>query len=170
MTIRSAKISDAKALIAIYAPYVENTAITFEYAVPSLSDFENRIAQTLQRFPYLVYEEEGEILGYAYASTYKDRAAYDWSCEVSIYVAEEARGKQIGTRLYDVLESQLIKMGIRNLLACITFPNDASIRFHRRRGYVTVAHLPKLGYKHQQWHDVVWMQKRCDKPLAEQKS
>lgn len=93
MTIRSAKISDAKALIAIYAPYVENTAITFEYAVPSLSDFENRIAQTLQRFPYLVYEEEGEILGYAYASTYKNRAAYDWSCEVSIYVAEEARGK-----------------------------------------------------------------------------
>ncbi len=160
MTIRSARVSDAKDLLSIYAPYVEKTAITFEYTVPSLSDFEHRISHTLTKYPYLVYEEEGHILGYAYASTYKDRAAYDWSCEVSIYIAEEARGRHIGTKLYDALESHLQAKGICNLLACITYPNDPSVQFHSQRGYQQVAHFKKIGYKGDKWHDIIWMQKR----------
>ncbi|ESV55110.1 acetyltransferase [Streptococcus agalactiae LMG 14747] len=160
MTIRSARVSDAKDLLAIYAPYVEKTAITFEYTVPSLSEFEHRISHTLTKYPYLVYEEDAHILGYAYASTYKARAAYDWSCEVSIYVAEEARGRHIGTKLYDALESHLQAKGICNLLACITYPNDPSVQFHSQRGYQQVAHFKKIGYKGDKWHDIIWMQKR----------
>ncbi|WP_438477857.1 GNAT family N-acetyltransferase [Streptococcus pluranimalium] len=160
--IRSATIDDVNELLAIYAPYVEKTAITFEYTVPSFADFENRLKQTLLKFPYLVYSEEGNILGYAYASTYKDRAAYDWSCEVSIYVAEKARGKQIGTKLYDALEKELTDIGMKNFLACITYPNDASIAFHQKRGYEKVAHFTKIGYKFDKWHDMIWMQKRVE--------
>ncbi|MEQ9764026.1 GNAT family N-acetyltransferase [Streptococcus jiangjianxini] len=162
MIIRSAKSSDAEELLNLYAPYVEKTAITLEYTVPSVSEFKHRIRQTLTNFPYLVYQENEEILGYAYASSYKDRAAYDWSCEVSIYVAEKARGKQIGTKLYDALENELEKMGMKNVLACITYPNEASIGFHQDRGYEKVGHFTKMGYKFERWHDIVWMQKRLE--------
>lgn len=93
--IRQAKTSDAAALVAIYAPYVEETAITFEYFVPSVEEFETRILKTLEKFPYLVAEENGEVLGYAYASTYYGRAAYDWTVELSVYVSKESRGKKL---------------------------------------------------------------------------
>ncbi|MGT2832041.1 GNAT family N-acetyltransferase [Streptococcus halotolerans] len=162
MIIRRAKSSDAEELLNIYAPYVEKTAITFEYTVPSVSEFKHRIHQTLTSFPYLVFQEDEAILGYAYASSYKDRAAYDWACEVSIYVAEKARGKQIGTRLYDALENELEKMGIKTVLACITYPNEVSIGFHQDRGYEKVGHFTKMGYKFERWHDIVWMQKRLE--------
>ncbi|WP_242257695.1 GNAT family N-acetyltransferase [Streptococcus thoraltensis] len=162
MIIRRAKHSDAKKLLAIYAPYVEKTAITFEHTVPSVAEFKQRINQTLTKFPYLVYQEESEILGYAYASTYKDRTAYDWSCEVSIYVAENARGKQVGTKLYDALEKELEAMGMKNFLACITYPNKASISFHQDRGYEKVGHFTKIGYKFERWHDIIWLQKRLE--------
>lgn len=96
LTIRPAKLSDAPAIQAIYAPYVEKTAITFEYEVPSVQEFEARISKTLEKFPYLVVEEDGRVLGYAYASTYYARTAYDWTTELSIYLHEDARGRGLG--------------------------------------------------------------------------
>lgn len=160
MIIRPVQASDAAALLAIYSPYVENTVITFEYIPPSLSEFSERIAKISDKFPYLVAEEEGQILGYAYASTYYGRAAYDWTAELSVYVAKEARGKKIGSKLYDALEYQLQEQGIRNLLVCISLPNEASLAMHLKRGYKQVAHFEKIGYKFDKWHDTVWLQKQ----------
>ncbi|MDT9511193.1 GNAT family N-acetyltransferase [Streptococcus mutans] len=163
MKIRDACKEDAKQLIAIYAPYVEKTAITFEYQVPSLEEFEDRIEKTKQKFPYLAYlvaEEEGILQGCAYASAYYNRAAYDWTVELSIYIKEEARGKHIGSQLYASLERNLQETGFVNLLVCIALPNNASLTFHKKHGYEQVAHFKKVGYKFDKWHDIVWMQKR----------
>ena len=163
MNIRLARPSDAATLLAIYAPYVENTAITFEYEVPTIEDFATRIEKTLERYPYLVAEEDGLILGYAYASTYYARAAYDWAAELSVYVSQDARGKGVGSNLYDELEDLLDQMGYMHFLACISLPNEASLALHRKRGYQQVAHFPKIGYKFERWHDIVWLQKSLDK-------
>lgn len=159
INIRSAQIEDATDLVAIYAPYVEGTAITFETEVPTVADFAGRIEKTLEKFPYLVAVEEGKIVGYAYASTYYARAAYDWTVELSVYVAQEARGKGIGNLLYDALEEDLTARGFKNFLACIALPNPASLALHEKRGYEQVAHFKKVGYKFDTWHDIVWLQK-----------
>ena len=163
MNIRLANPSDAATLLAIYAPYVENTAITFEYEVPTIEDFTNRIEKTLEKYPYLVAEEDGVVLGYAYASTYYARAAYDWVVELSVYVSQNARGKGVGSKLYDELEDLLGQMGYMHFLACISLPNEASLALHRERGYQQVAHFPKIGYKFERWHDIVWLQKSLEK-------
>ena len=163
MEIRLAKPSDARSLLDIYAPYVENTAITFEYEVPTIEDFAIRIEKTLEKYPYLVAEEDGVVLGYAYASTYYARAAYDWAVELSVYVSQDARGKGVGSKLYDALEDLLDQMGYVHFLACISLPNEASLTLHRKRGYQQVAHFPKIGYKFNRWHDIVWLQKSLDK-------
>ena len=163
MEIRLAKPSDARSLLDIYAPYVENTAITFEYEVPTIEDFAIRIEKTLEKYPYLVAEEDGVVLGYAYASTYYARAAYDWAVELSVYVSQDARGQGVGTELYDALEDLLDQMGYVHFLACISLPNEASLALHRKRGYQQVAHFPKIGYKFNRWHDIVWLQKSLDK-------
>lgn len=134
MDIRFAKPSDARALLDIYAPYVENTAITFEYEVPTIENFATRIGKTLEKYPYLVAEEDGVVLGYAYASTYYARAAYDWAVELSVYVSQDARGKGVGSKLYDKLEDLLDQMGYMHFLACISLPNEASLALHRKRG------------------------------------
>ena len=157
--IRNVQVEDAANLVAIYAPYVEKTAITFETQVPTVEDFENRIKKTMKKFPYLVAIEEGQIVGYAYASTYYARAAYDWTVELSVYVQKEARGKGVGTLLYTALEEELTARGFKNFLACIALPNPASIALHERRGYEQVAHFKKVGYKFGTWHDIVWLQK-----------
>ncbi|HFR3425517.1 TPA: N-acetyltransferase family protein [Streptococcus suis] len=157
--IRSVKIEDAADLVAIYAPYVETTAITFETEVPTVADFASRIKKTLEKFPYLVAEEDGQVVGYAYASTYYGRAAYDWTVELSVYVSKEARGKGIGSLLYDALEEDLTARGFKNFLACIALPNPASLALHEKRGYEQVAHFKKVGYKFDTWHDIVWLQK-----------
>lgn len=164
MKIRLAKVEDATSLVTIYAPYVQKTAITFEYEVPSVAEFQSRIEKTLEKYPYLVAEEEGQILGYAYASTYYGRTAYDWAVELSVYLHPDARGRGLGSQLYDQLEDLLEKQGYLRFLACIALPNDASIHLHKKRGYVQVGHFPKIGYKFDQWHDVVWFQKTLDKP------
>ena len=157
--IRNVQVEDAANLVAIYAPYVEKTAITFETQVPTVEDFENRIKKTMKKFPYLVAIEEGQIVGYAYASTYYARAAYDWTVELSVYVQKEARGKGVGTLLYTALEEELTARGFKNFLACIALPNPASIALHEKRGYEQVAHFKKVGYKFGTWHDIVWLQK-----------
>lgn len=159
MIIRTATPADALQLLHIYAPYVKKTSITFEYEVPSPEEFAKRIRHTLERYPYLAAEEGNAILGYAYASAFKDRAAYDWSVETSIYVREDAGHRGIGTALYRALEDILAKQNICNLCACIAYPNPTSIAFHEGFGYRTVAHFHNSGFKQDAWSDMVWMEK-----------
>lgn len=166
MIIRSVQLADAKAIRAIYQPYVTETAITFEVDVPTVQEFERRITKTLAQFPYLVAVVEGKVVGYAYASTYYARAAYDWTVELSIYVAKEMRGKGVGSALYEALEEELKARGYLRFLSCIAVPNEASISMHKKRGYVQVAHFPKIGFKFNQWHDIVWMQKTIQGPVT----
>ena len=165
LKIRPVTLKDAPELVRIYAPYVEKTAITFEYQVPTIEEFEGRIDKILQHFPYLVAEEDGHILAYAYASIYYDRSAYDWAVEVSVYVDQDHCGQGLGSRLYEALEMELEARGYLRFLACIALPNPASIALHEKRGYVQVAHFPKIGYKFNKWHDIVWMQKTIEGPV-----
>lgn len=145
-TIRIATPADAPALAAIYKPYVETTDITFEYAAPSDAEFAARIAHTLERYPYLIAEEGGVALGYAYAGAFKGRPAYDWAVEVTAYVKMDFSGHGVSTLLYTGLERCLSMQNIINLNACITYPNEKSEAFHRKLGYKTVAHFTKCGY------------------------
>ncbi len=164
--IRFAVPEDAEKLLAIYAPYVRETAITFEYDVPSAEEFEERIRGTLARYPYLVAESGGEILGYAYAGVFKARAAYDRSVEVSVYVKRGARRNGIGRRLYEALEEELKSRGILNLYACIAYTEHDdeyltadSVRFHEHMGYVLAGRFHRCGFKFERWYDMVWMEK-----------
>ena len=159
MNIRIAKPEDAKELIEIYKYYVENTTITFEYETPTVEEFENRIKNTLVRYPYLVAEDNNKICGYAYASAFKVRRAYDWAVETSIYVQNGDSSHGVGTLLYNELERYLKLQNIINVNACITYPNKQSENFHKKFGYKTVAHFNKCGYKFGQWNDVIWMEK-----------
>ena len=134
--IQVASVEDAEELLAIYAPYVEKTAITFEYEVPSVEEFKGRIAHVLQRFPYLKAVEDGKILGYAYVSPFKERAAYGWSVETSIYVDENVKHKGVGRKLHEVLEAV----------------------FHAHMGYRMVGEFKKCGYKFDRWYNMVWME------------
>lgn len=166
MLIRSATPDDAGRLLEIYSYYVENTAITFEIYVPSADDFKNRIAKTLTRYPYLVLEEGGRIEGYAYAGVFYDRAAYDHSCEVTIYLDRDSHGKGYGRLLYSELEKELKIRGILNLYACIADPvvedeylTSNSEQFHSHLGYVKVGQFHKCGYKFGRWYNMIWMEK-----------
>lgn len=167
VTIRIATPADAPALAAIYKPYVETTDITFEYAAPSDAEFAARIAHTLERYPYLIAEEGGIALGYAYAGAFKSRPAYDWAVEVTVYVKMGFSGHGAGTLLYTELERCLSMQNIINLNACITYPNEKSEAFHRKLGYKTIAHFTKCGYKSGAWKDMIWMEKfLCAHPAA----
>ena len=166
MKIRNATKADASRLLAIYAYYVEHTAITFEYDVPTLDEFERRIAKTLEKYPYLVLEEDDVIRGYAYAGVFKDRAAYDHSCEVTIYLDHDAKGRGYGRALYEALEEALKERGILNLYACIGDPieedeylNRNSEQFHQHMGYTKVGTFHKCGYKFGRWYNMIWMEK-----------
>jgi phosphinothricin acetyltransferase len=177
ITIRTATVKDAEGLLNIYAPYVENTAITFEYEVPTVSEFGKRIEKVLERYPYLVAVRGGEILGYAYASTFKDRAAYDWAVETSIYVRMDKKREGIGSLLYNALEEALAQQGILNLNACIAYTDkeddyltNDSVRYHEKCGYKTVAHFHKCGYKNNTWYDMVWMEKFIGEHVENQPS
>ncbi len=173
--IRTARLEDAEELLKIYAPYVENTAITFEYEVPSVEEFAGRIKSVLEKYPYLVAEYEGEILGYAYVSPFKERAAYDWAVETSIYVKMNKKRMGIGKKLYNELEKILKAQGILNLNACIGYPEKEdeyltkdSVAFHEKLGYSLVGQFHKCGYKFNRWYDMVWMEKHIGKHLENQ--
>ena len=166
MIIRRALPDDTKRLLEIYAYYVINTAVSFEYDVPSEADFCNRIQNTLQNYPYLVLEENGIIQGYAYAGVFKSRAAYSRSCEVSIYVDRGAKRRGYGRKLYEALEDSLKKQGIINMYACIAHPvvedeylSKDSERFHRRLGFSTVGEFHQCAYKFGRWYNMIWMEK-----------
>lgn len=175
ITIRTAAESDAQALLAIYAPYVENTAITFEYAVPSIEEFAGRIRHTLKKYPYLVAEKNQQILGYAYASPFHERAAYDWAVETSIYVDQNRKHMGIGRLLHDALERTLKAQGILNMNACIAFTpkedahlNNNSVEFHTHMGYRLVGEFYQCGYKFHTWYNMVWMEKQIGEHLNDQ--
>ena len=166
MNILPATLEHAEELLSIYKPYVEHTAVTFEYEVPTLEMFRNRIATTLQKYPYLVAEENGRLLGYAYAGAFKERAAYQWAVETSIYVDWKHKQMGVGRRLHDALEESLRQRNILNMNACISYiePEDEylsldSVRFHERMGYVKVAHFHQCGKKFGRWYDMIWMEK-----------
>lgn len=167
--IRVAAIADAKAMLEIYAWYVENTSLTFEYDVPSLKEFENRVEKTLEYYPWLVYEEEGRVLGYAYAGKFRTRAAYDWVVETTIYLSREVRGRGIGRELYTKLETILKAQGIVKTIAVITCPADEysdfhSVQFHKNMGYSSAGRLDFVGYKFGRWYSTITMDKLINEP------
>lgn len=164
--IRKASVSDAEELLGIYAPYVEKTAISFEYETPSLEEFRRRIRKTLERYPYLCILADGVITGYAYAGPFVGRAAYNRSSEMTIYLDPEARKYGFGRRLYEALEAALKEQGILNLYACIGYPEEDdeyltknSAQFHEHLGYRLAGRFRKCGYKFGRWYDMIWMEK-----------
>ena len=167
MEIRIATIHDADAIQKIYAPYVMNTAISFEYEPPDSEELVRRINSTLKDYPYLVAVVDGKIAGYAYAGAYRSRRAYMHTAETSIYVEASKRGKGIGRRLYEELEKKLIPQNVFVLYACVTTTDrnddehstDASIRFHEQMGYSMIGRNDCCGYKFGKWYSVVWMEK-----------
>ena len=158
--IRPAVEEDVPEILSIYAPYVENTTITFEYDVPCHREFMQRFLDITAQYPFLVWEEDGVILGYAYASAPYTRAAYRWCAEPSVYLRPEARGRGIGRRLYAALEWILDKQGYQVLYALVTSENTGSMRFHEKMGYVSRAVFPDCGFKFGRWLGVTWMEKR----------
>jgi len=166
ITIRMASKADAEEILEIYAPYVKETAISFEYDVPSVEEFRERISNILKKYPYIVAVENNKIIGYAYASSFKDRAAYGWAVETAVYVRQGYRGKGAGKKLYLALEEILKMQNILNLNACIAYTpttdenlTNASKHFHESLGYKEVAHFTRCGYKFGKWYDIIWMEK-----------
>ena len=151
---------DAAGILAVYAPYILETAVTFETEVPALEEFTARVAGICADFPYLVLEVDGELAGYAYAHRQAERAAYAWNAELSIYLAESRRGRGLGAPLYRLLETLLAMQGYVNLYGVITASNRASIAMHEKLGYRQIGLHEKTGWKFGQWHDVAWLHKR----------
>ena len=166
-SFRIVKTTDTPELLAIYAPYVKKTAITLETKIPSQAEFSSRISNILQKYPYIVAEQGGKIVGYAYVSAFKERAAYAWSVETSIYVKQDTRHQGLGTQLYDLLEKICQAQNITNMNACVTYPrndNDpyvtkASVLFHQKRGFKLNAHFHNCANKFERWYDMVWLEK-----------
>lgn len=171
---RLATLDDAPALLSIYAPYVEKTAISFEYDVPSLDEFRRRIADISRKYPYLVAEDEnGQLLGYAYTHTFIARKAYDHCAESTIYLALDARKHGLGKRFYRAIEELSLAQNIYNLYACIGDPQgaddeyltDNSIRFHEHMGFRRIGVFTRSGYKFGRWYNMSWAEKLlCDAP------
>lgn len=164
--IRTANEADSPELLKIYAPYVEDTAISFETEVPSLEEFTRRMRARQGRYPYLVAERGGGLLGYAYLSPFVGRAAYDWSAETTIYLRLDRRHLGVGKTLYTALEGLARKQGIINLEACIGWTDtpdehlsNNSAEFHAHLGYRMVGRFYRCGYKFDTWYDMVWMEK-----------
>jgi len=158
MNLRFAAADDAPILREIYHCYT-GTFTTFEYELPSVEEFTHRITHTLEKFPYLVAEENGTILGYAYAHPERERLAYQWNAELSIYLRPEATGRRIGTALYEALLELLTLQGVRNAYAIVVAPNPASEGLHRSQGFRLLGIHRKTGYKNRVWHDTLWYER-----------
>ncbi len=160
--IRFAKPSDAKAILSIYAPYIEKTAVTFEYDVPSVEEFAFRISEITAHYPWIVYEEEGEILGYAYGGPDHTRAAYQWTVESSVYISENAKGRGIGKALYEELFKILKAQNFCVCYAIIIEENEISLKMHEKFGFKQIGFAKNSGYKLGAWHSVVTMEKQLN--------
>lgn len=166
VTVRNAVLDDAERILEIYDYYVRNTAISFEYETPTLAEFQERMKNTMKKYPYLVVLKDGQIAGYAYAGAFVGRAAYAWSCELTIYLDYNVRKCGLGRRIYEALENELRKMGILNLYACIGYPEKEdeylttnSADFHRHLGFEKVGEFHNCGYKFNRWYHMIWMEK-----------
>ena len=164
--IRDATPQDAERLVEIYSHYVENTVISFEYVTPTVEEFEGRIRRTLEKYPYLVAVEAGEIMGYAYAGAFVGRAAYRRCCELTIYLDKNAKKRGLGRLLYEAIEERLKALGYLNMYACIgrtevedEYLNNNSAEFHAHMGFKQVGYFDKCGYKFGRWYDMLWMEK-----------
>ena len=171
ITIRPAAVSDAEQLLRIYSYYVENTAVSFELETPSVGEFAKRIERITEKYPYLCAEKDGRIIGYAYANTFKERAAYDKCVELTIYLDRDERRRGAGKKLYEALEPALAERGITNLYACIGVPAEgdldygidrASEHFHSRMGYTLCGEFHRCGYKFGRYYSMIWMEKIID--------
>lgn len=165
--VRDVRIEDAERLVEIYSYYVLNTAVSFEYEVPSVSEFEERIKHTIEKYPYLVCEKDNKIVGYVYAGAYSVREAYTWTATTSIYLDKDYRRQGIGALLYKEIEKRLKEKGIINLLAGVAYVEDEdeylshdSFKFHENQGYTEVAHMKTVGKKFDRWYDLLWYQKK----------
>ncbi|RKD93839.1 GNAT family N-acetyltransferase [Halopiger aswanensis] len=154
--IRVATADDAAAVRDIYAPFCDSTAVTFEETPPTAAEMAERIESTLEEYPWLVCEVAGEVVGYAYAHRLRERRAYDWVVELSIYVAEDARGAGVGRALYESLFAVLERQGIRDAYAVTTLPNPETVGFHESMGFERVGDFPAVGYTEAEWRDVAW--------------
>lgn len=164
--LRPAIITDAAALLEIYKPYILHTAITFEYTIPTLEEYTLRIEKILNRYPFYVCEDGGKVVGYAYAHQFRERAAYDWDIETSIYVNETHQQKGIATQLYNVVLEECKAMGFHNAFAGITLPNEKSVNFHTKLGFTQIGVFQNAGFKQGQWYGVLFMEKNlipCDR-------
>ena len=166
ITIRNAALADAPRILEIYAYYVEHTVITFEYDVPSLAEFEGRMRDIMQKYPYLVIERDGLIEGYAYAHAFVGRAAYNWAAELTIYLDHDARRGGLGRTLYEALADRLKGMGILNLYARIGYPQKEdeyltknSAQFHAHLGFTPAGTFHNCGYKFGRWYNMSWAEK-----------
>ena len=167
-TVRPAVEQDAGTVVRIYAPYVEQTAISFEEIVPTADEMAARIKKCCTRWQWLVAEIDGEVVGYAYGSQHRERAAYRWSVEVSAYVDRQHHRKGIGRALYDALFAELADQGFCHAFAGITLPNDPSVMLHTSMGFEPIGTFRSIGWKFGTWHDVAWFQRRLrSSPPAE---
>lgn len=164
--IRTATVEDAEALLNIYAYYVTDTVISFEYDVPTVEEFRRRIEKTTQKYPYFVIEKEGKLLGYAYAGPFVGRAAYQWCAELTIYLQKDAKRCGYGRMLYEALEKELKMRGYLNLYACIGDPVEEdeyltrnSEQFHSHMGFEKIGTFYKCGHKFGRWYHMIWMEK-----------
>ena len=168
--IRDARPEDAAACAAIYAPYVTGTTISFETDPPTPAEMAERIAAAVRSHAWLVLEDSGRVVGYAYGGPSNARAAYRWSCQVSVYLEPGRRRSGGGRALYEALFSRLAERGYRSVLAGMTLPNEASESLHRALGFEPVGTYRRIGYKHGSWHDVAWSQRSVgtgEEPPAE---
>lgn len=159
MIIRLATIKDSNALLKIYSQYID-TAITFECTLPTEQEFAERVASIIKDYPYLVCEENGQILGYAYAHRQMEREAYQWNAELSIYLDRSFTSKGLGSKLYCILIDILKLQGIKNVYGGVTVPNEKSKKLHLGLGFTSLGTYHNTGYKHNKWHDVEWFEKK----------
>ena len=163
--VRAAMPQDAEQLLEIYTPFVISedcsvSNVSFELTAPSLAEFRQRIVDISSKYPYLVGEKDGQILGYVYCHTYRERLAYQWSVEVTIYLAPAGQGKGLGRLLYETMEKLLCLQGVTMAYSCITVGNDHSIKMHEAVGYRLIGTFTNSGYKNGQWLDTVWLEKQ----------
>ncbi len=151
---------DAEQILAIYAPLVKTSPVTFEYDVPSVDEIGRRLSETIVGHPWLICEDEGRVRGYAYAGKHRARAAYQWSVETSVYIAADSQRRGIGRGLYESLLRLVTLQGYHNAYGGITLPNPASVRLHEACGFEPLGVFRTIGYKFGAWHDVGWWQLR----------
>lgn len=163
--IRTATIEDAEELLGIYEYYIKNTAVTFEYEVPSVEEFQGRISHILEHYPYLVAEADGEIIGYSYAGRFHPRAAFSWDVEMTVYLKHGTQRAGIGRKLYTLMERILREQGVVKTISLIVKPTDSysdynSVPFHEKMGYTYVGELKDCGYKFHRWYTLIYMDKQ----------